>query len=68
MQLCPFGPNFLSFAFDFFGVLAVNTHDIVVSAIGSLKELIKFRMNGLRVPMFGSLYNQCHSPSGERGE
>jgi hypothetical protein len=68
VQLCPFRSELSLFRVRLLRRPVVNTHDIVVSAIGSLKELIKFRMNGLRVPMFGSLYNQCHSPSGERGE
>jgi hypothetical protein len=49
------GPNDLSLPLDFFGILVINVHDIIVGMAGGLEQLIELCVNGLDIPVFSSL-------------
>jgi hypothetical protein len=55
----------VSFRLDLLGILVVNAHDVAVGMLGGLEEFVKLCVNGLGIPVFGSLYYERHSPSGE---
>ena len=61
-------PNALSFSLDLFGILVVDAHSIIVGTIGGFQKFIELRVDSLGVPVFSTLDDQSHAPSGERGE
>jgi hypothetical protein len=43
-------PNDVSLPLDFFGILVVNVHNIIVGAVGGLEKLVELCVNSLGVP------------------
>ena len=61
------GSDFPSRPLDLLSVFIIDAHDLVVRRAIGFQKFVKFGVNGLCVPVFRSLNNQRHAPSGQSG-
>ena len=54
-------------ALDVFGLLIVDARHGVSSAALRVNQFVELGLYSLRVAVLGTLNEQCHEPSGQRG-